>query len=141
MSDVRTEVTARERRTGLIQSVRLPPLSGKASAACLLACFALTGALVPMAVRLPLWVDFELVLAAWWLIWGTVLSWLLYRGRHVSDDHSMATPRRWFGSDKRTASAASTDLDWLGCADWLDLRGCMFNLLLLLACAALIGVA
>ena len=51
------------RRASLAKRVRLPRLSGKASAAWLFVCFGLTAALIPMVLRLPRWVEFEIVLA------------------------------------------------------------------------------
>jgi len=45
--------------------VRLPRLSGKASAAWLVICFLLTAVLIPMALNLPQWIKFEMVLGAW----------------------------------------------------------------------------
>jgi hypothetical protein len=75
--------------------LRLPRLSGKASAACLVIFFLTTGLLIPRVVRLPLWIDFEIVLAIWWLGWLIVLSVLLYRGQRVTDDHQLGQPRNW----------------------------------------------
>jgi hypothetical protein len=83
-------------RPSLARRVRLPRLSGKASAAWLVICFALTAVLIPMALRLPRWVKFEIVLAAWWAIWLVVLARLLYTGQRVMDDHQMRPPRNWF---------------------------------------------
>ena len=96
MSDLPIEDPGRKRRRKLIKAIRLPHVSGKTSAAFLIASFALTAALIPMAVRLPLWIDFEIVLAVWWVIWACVLARLLYVGRPVSDDHSLGQPRPWF---------------------------------------------
>jgi hypothetical protein len=87
-------------RPSLAKRVRLPQLSGKASAAWLVLCFGLTAILIPMTVRLPRWVDFELVLALWWAIWLSVLTYLLYTGQRVADDHQMHEPRSWFSSEK-----------------------------------------
>jgi hypothetical protein len=84
-----------------------PRLSGKASALCLVAFFALTALLIPAVLRLPRWIDFEVVLALWWAAWSVILTWLLYTGRRVSDDHQLGKPRRWF-------RAELPSLDWLG---------------------------
>src|ERR1041384_6068959 len=61
-------------------------VSGKLSALILAGCFLLTGILVPIAAHLPRWIEFELVLIAWWLVWIASLSAFLYRGRKVRDD-------------------------------------------------------
>src|SRR5262249_10174101 len=87
-------------RPSLARRLRLPRLSGKVSAAWLVCCFALTAVLIPMALRLPRWVEFEIVLAAWWAIWLAVLAGLLYTGRRVTDDHRLGEPRNWFSSGK-----------------------------------------
>lgn len=92
----------------LARRVRLPRLSGKASAAWLVVCFALTAVLIPMALRLPPWVEFEIVVAVWWAIWLAVLTRLLYVGQRVADDHQLGQPRNWFGG---TTQPARTDAD------------------------------
>jgi hypothetical protein len=116
MDDLQTEKAARKRRRKLIESIRIPHVSGKASAAGLVACFALTAVLIPMAVRLPLWVDFEIVLAAWWVVWAAALGWLFYHGQPVADDHRLGEPRWWFGSlFQRSGRRYDSDsLWWLG---------------------------
>jgi hypothetical protein len=99
------------RRQLLARTIRLPRLSGKASAAWLIVCFLLTGVLLPAVLNLPLWVDFEIVLATWWLVWLSVLTYLLYTGKRVADDHQLGQPRNWFAlskaSSKETGNGAS----------------------------------
>jgi hypothetical protein len=51
---------------------------------------------LPLARRFPPWVDFEIVLAAWWVIWAVALSTLLYRGLSISDDHRLGQASNWF---------------------------------------------
>jgi hypothetical protein len=80
--------------------LRLPRLSGKASAAWLVIFFLATGLLIPGVVRLPLWIDFEIVLGIWWLAWLIVLAVLLYRGQRVTDDHQLGEPRNWLNALK-----------------------------------------
>jgi hypothetical protein len=92
-------------RPPLGKRVRLPRLSGKASAAWLVVCFVLTAFLIPMALQLPRWVEFEIVLAVWWILWLAVLTRLLYTGQRVSDDHQMHEPRNWFASNKAKEEA------------------------------------
>jgi hypothetical protein len=76
--------------------LRLPRLSGKASALWLGICFGLTAVLIPMVFRLPRWINFEFVLAGWWSLWLFALTWLLFTGRLVTDDHQLGKPGRWF---------------------------------------------
>jgi hypothetical protein len=103
-------------RRSLRKGARLPQLSGKASAAWLVVCFVLTALLIPMTLRLPLWVDFEIVLAVWWVIWLGVLTRLLYGGHMVTDDHQMHEPRNWFASgDGKSAPASRSGGSWW---DW-----------------------
>jgi len=70
------------------KTLGLPRLSGRSSALALLLCFAATAVLIPMILGLPTWIEAELVLACWWLIWGVVLSVLLYRRVLVKDDYA-----------------------------------------------------
>jgi len=77
-----------------MQRYALSAVSGKWSAALLVLCFAVAGILLPVAAHLPRWVEFELVLGAWWVIWVIGIAALLYRGGHVSDDApGIARPR------------------------------------------------
>jgi hypothetical protein len=96
------------RRQLLARTMRLPRLSGKASAAALIFCFLLTGLLIPAALSLPVWIDFEIVLATWWFIWLIVLTYLLYTGQRVADDHQLGPPRNWFGWAKPAQQSSTT---------------------------------
>ncbi len=100
MSDSPTPSTTPERRPTLARALRLPRLSGKASAAFLVGVFLVAALLIPAVVRLPLWIDFEIVLAIWWLGWLVTLTVLLYRGQRVTDDHQIGQPRNWLGALK-----------------------------------------
>jgi hypothetical protein len=74
-----------QRKTTLVQA-RTAAVSGKWSVAFLVLCFAVSGVLLPVAAHLPRWVEFEMVLGAWWLVWACAIGWLLYRGCDVADD-------------------------------------------------------
>jgi hypothetical protein len=139
MNDVELDRPDRQRRRRLIKAIRLPHVSGKASAAWLVVCFALTAALIPMAVRLPLWVDFEIVLSVWWVIWAGVLARLLYVGRPVSDDHSPGQPRPWYRAAFEPAKAAS-DSPWWWFGMW-DSEGCAIVFILIFFVFALFFAA
>jgi len=79
------------------RGVGLPLVSGKVSAVVLGGCFLLAALMaLPLARRFPPWVDFEIVLAAWWVIWALALVALLYRGLSISDDHRIGPARNWF---------------------------------------------
>jgi hypothetical protein len=77
------------------KSWRLPRLSGKATAACLVGFFLATVLLIPKVLSLPPWIDFEIVLGIWWLTWLILLTILLHRGKRVTDDHQLKEPRNW----------------------------------------------
>jgi hypothetical protein len=148
MSDTPSVQQAPTRRKLLARSVRLPRLSGKASAGWLVVCFVLTGLLIPAVVRLPLWIDFEIVLAGWWLVWLAVLSHLLYWGQRVADDHQMQEPRNWFATakeaGKKTATADRNSRWWDIFFGWTfigDFDGLAFGCLLIVGLVMLVGVA
>jgi hypothetical protein len=84
-----------ERRRRLVQAVRLPLVSGKAMAAALVLCFAMTGLLVPIVLRKDPWIDAEFVVGSWWLIWIITLAAMLYQGHRVTDDHQLGEARSW----------------------------------------------
>lgn len=84
------------RRPKLRQRARLPLLSGKATALVVVLLFGLTAILIPVAVRLPVWIDAEIVVTAWWLIWIGVLTYLLSHGHRVSHDYEHRPPRSWW---------------------------------------------
>jgi hypothetical protein len=148
MSDSPTVQTPPTRGQLLARTARLPRLSGKASAAWLLVCFLLTGLLIPAVVRLPLWIDFEIVLAAWWLVWLVVLASLLYKGQRVADDHQMREPRNWFASAKEakktTATGGRNSGWWDVFFGWTfigDFDGLAFWCLIIIGLVLLVGVA
>jgi hypothetical protein len=138
----------RDARTNLdvpYQSVRLTRLrrlSGKAAAAWLVVCL-LTAVLIPMALRLPRWLEFEIVLGVWWVVWFGVLTTFLYQGLRVADDHALPQPRSWFSgwfapdrgkTGKRSASTGSWWGDFL--SGWFIGDELIF---LLIAAVVLVG--
>lgn len=80
---------ARARRVLLAVS---PRVSGRATALIVGASLIGTAALLPSALKLPRWVEAELVLSLWWLIMTTTLSVLLYRGFRLRDDYVYFLP-------------------------------------------------
>ena len=68
------------------KALLLPRVSSKWSALVLVLCMAATTLLVPVALKLPTWVEAEIVLACWWAIWCCALSLALYKGWLVSHD-------------------------------------------------------
>lgn len=88
---------------------KLPPIrsrriSGKGTAVLLVLSLLIAAILVPFILRQPVWIEFEIVLAFWWLIWFVILTTLLYQGWRVSNDHTGHEPRNWLTGKKFIAS-------------------------------------
>ena len=99
-------------RTRLRRVVRAlaPPLSGRATAVVMALSLALPAIAVPLSLGLPRWLELEIVLGSWWLIWAGALGVLLYRGFRLSDDYVLRAPRPpWVGKEWNAVS--------VGCAD------------------------
>jgi hypothetical protein len=111
MADSQINMETPVQQPPLPNRLRLRRLSGKASAAWLIVCFVLTAVLIPMALRLPRWIEFEIVVAVWWAIWLAILTWLLYTGQRVADDHQLKEPRNWFRSAKPQKPKPKKDPD------------------------------
>lgn len=97
MSDPNKQARRKEQRRRLTMTVKLPMLSGKASALVLVACLVLTAVLIPMALKLAPWIEYIIVLAVWWLLWAVMLTAILYQRKRVSHDYQWREPRKWFG--------------------------------------------
>lgn len=82
-----------------------PPLSGGSTALVLCACFLVTGLAIPAAAHLPKWIELELALGAWWVIWAGTLGALLYRGFRLSDDMVYRAPRMPWEAEPATSAA------------------------------------
>lgn len=139
------------------RNVRLARLSGKATAAWLVFFFLLIGLLIPAVVRLPLWLDFEIVLAAWWLVWLAVLTRLLYTGQRVAADHQLGAPRNWLGTtaatdhpkkkdrlDIRKPKNSNSNAGWWsglnGFSGGGDAEGCLVGIAVIVGLVLLVGL-
>ena len=91
-----------------------PRISGKWTALTLVACFAVSAVLIPVAAHLPHWIEFELVLLVWWTAWLVVLSWMLLHAHVVELDAE--PPHKGLGNLG----------DGDGCLPSLALDGCIF---------------
>jgi hypothetical protein len=78
----------------LRRAVYLPRRSGVQSFLVLLLCMGITALVVPMALHLPAWIDAEVVIAAWWVIWCIALTLFLHRGWLVTHDFEAPTVAR-----------------------------------------------
>lgn len=97
---------------------RLPGISGRWSAVLLLVLFIAVAVVLPLALHRSAWVEAEIVVGAWFLIWTAVLAWLGFAGRTVEEDWgTFRAPRRLFG---RGGSGGTGVLD---AAPYVDLSG------------------
>ncbi len=117
--------------------MQLPAVSGKSSAAALGACLALSAVLFPVASRLPVWVEAEVVVGIWWAIWVVALTSLLVRGRRVSDDHQLGASRSWGMPDLSSVGSVGDP----GCVSIIDVEGCLIVLTAIAAVFLLVGAA
>jgi hypothetical protein len=130
-----------------------PQLSGSATALVVIASLAGSAVLLPASVKLPRWIEAEMVLGLWWLIVGVALTVLLYRGFRLRDDFVYFAP--WDrpsagadGGDKgakdggaaKGGAAKSAGSGWglEGCG---DAEGCAGGLVVAVALAAAFGAA
>ncbi|OAI48733.1 hypothetical protein AYO44_18695 [Planctomycetaceae bacterium SCGC AG-212-F19] len=101
---------------------RLPMVSGKTSALALMLCFVMTAIIVvPLAWKMPAWIEAEIVLVTWWGVWVVALALLLHRGWHISDDHEWSAPRNWFSWGNKSSSGQSSGSTGDGCLSALDI--------------------
>lgn len=121
----------------VVQAVS-PRVSARTTGLVVLAAFVLAALLVPSALRQPRWVEVELVLLAWWVIVGTTLTTLLYRGYRMKDDYAHFVP--WRASSGGVGGGGLPDLpDLSGCGDAGE--GCAGVLVALALLALALGVA
>jgi len=120
--------------TTLARSLTLvaSPLSGLWTSTLLIACMIAVALTVPHRLHLSRWIETEWVVLAWWSIWAALLTLLLYRGWHISDDHVLALPRTIW-NDNATNSHDSKR-DWcnpgcdptIGCSDGIGCGEAIF---------------
>ena len=126
-------------------AVRLgPPVSGSATVAILGAAFLLAAVVLPLSFDLARWIEVELVLGAWWVVFGTTFAVLLYRGFRLRDD-GMFVPF-WQRRREARSSGGGPNLGWMdscgcdGCSG-VDGEGALFALALAVVLAVLFGAA
>src|SRR5262249_34375544 len=73
------------------RALYLPRVSGVRSFFTLLLCMGITALVVPMALKLPAWIEAEVVIAFWWAIWCVALTLFLYNGWLVTHDFQKPT--------------------------------------------------
>jgi hypothetical protein len=121
-------------RCNVSSPLKPPPIvSRKPLVLAIAVCLLLSGVIIPVGAHLPKWIEAEIVIAAWWLIWILTLTALLYQGHRVDDDSQIE-----FGGDKTRMVFEACNL--------ADLGGCLFgescaSIFLGLLAALLIGLA
>lgn len=131
-----------------------PRLSGKVTALVVGASLAATAVLLPATLKLPRWVEAEIVLASWWVIVAATLVVLLYRGFRLRDDFvffmpwdrpaESVTPGAKPGKPGKPGSKGSGIGDLVGCGDGcsaVDGEGCAGAVVVVIALAVALGAA
>lgn len=124
-----------------------PRLSGRATALAVGASMLASAVLLPASLKLPRWIETEIVLALWWLIVASTLVVLLYRGFRLRDDHVYFAP--WDrpsadeSGDAKSSGAERTSRGGFGSLDGLDGCGSMDGegLVVVIALALFLGAA
>ena len=116
---------------------RVVPLSGRATALVITAAFVVSGAVLPIGLRLPHWVELELVLGVWWLGIAGLSSVLLFKGWRLAEDHRFRVRRPGFGA--KNAGAQKSQRSWEPLSGCADFSGCgeALGIVLVLAAAAI----
>ncbi|HEU4536566.1 MAG TPA: hypothetical protein VFS00_20720 [Polyangiaceae bacterium] len=117
----------------------VPRVSGKVATLFALVSLGLCAVLFPTVLKLPRWVEAEVVLGAWWAALALVLGVLLYRGIKVADDFRFRLNP--FGQRDKGSSSLWSDLP--GCVDvgTVDAEGCLVVLGVAVVLAALAGAS
>jgi hypothetical protein len=107
------------------------PVSRKPLALTVLLCLGVLVLVFSVAVRLPRWIEAEIILGIWWGTWVWILSWMLYQGHQVDDDAEVG-----FGGDfsKKLGHGALESIPYgCGCGEVFLLIAAVLILGLLLA--------
>ena len=88
--------------TSIARSLNLvaSPLSGQWTSTLLIACMVAVALAVPRLLHFQRWLEAEWVVLIWWSLWVTLLTFLLYRGWRISDDHVLALPQNLWADDE-----------------------------------------
>ncbi|MCC6897747.1 MAG: hypothetical protein IT377_02170 [Polyangiaceae bacterium] len=105
---------------------RIVPLSGRSTALVMTAALVVSAVVLPLGLRLPHWIEAELVLGVWWLGIGTLLTTLLFTGRRLAADHRFELHAPSLGGNAGKPGAKSGWSDHGGCgnAGCVDAGGC-----------------
>lgn len=101
----------------------VPPISSAATVIVILACCAFTALALPALFSMPRWLEIEVVLGAWWLVWAVVLGVLAHRGRPLDRDYSLSSESP-ANPDRAPAPPREPPSRW----SWLDVLGAVSDL-------------
>ncbi len=122
-------------------ALRLSPrLSGAWTAAAVGAALAVSAVVLPMAFKLPRWVEIEVVLGTWWAVLFVTLSVLLHRGFRLRDDFVFVPFWRRPSGKGGKGSLPDLGLGFDGCSG-VDGEGCLVALAAIVICGLLFGLA
>jgi hypothetical protein len=96
--------------------------------------FGLIAGVVPTVLTLPRWIEWQIVVAGWWLVWAGIFSALLYRGWRVASDMPPMSQLKEPPSLPSMARGCSDP----GCS---DPEGCVAALVMLVAFAIAFALA
>jgi len=124
-----------------------PRVSGTATALIVLGSFGGAAVLLPASLKLPRWLEAEMVLGAWWGIVTLALTALLYRGFRLRDDYVYFVP--WSrpaagdtgGPKARSGGSGCSAGDGCGDVGGLDGEGALIALAVMVAIAVAFGAA
>lgn len=111
----------RARARALVFAVT-PRVSARWTILLLLGSFAVTAVLVPSALRLPRWVEWEIVLVGWWAIFTVALTILLHRGYRLRHDFVLAMP--WQKTKREGGGGSLAGPGPKASSGWGSLDGC-----------------
>jgi hypothetical protein len=132
-ADLQSPYRGRLRR---VARVVAPPVSGSMAALVAAMLFALVAGVVPTVLFLPVWVEWEIVVVGWWLVWGSAFTVLLYRGWRIAKD--MSELRKGDSSDSTFGWGNLADIGDSGCT---DPEGCLVTLAGLLLLVVAVALA
>jgi hypothetical protein len=116
-------------RIARVAAAAVPTVSARTSAFVVGAVLIASAVLLPASLKLPRWIEIEIVLAAWWAMLIVGLAVLLFRGTRFHEDHafrmrlgvpgisggdgerSLAHPSRWFDVVTASSLAARRNVD------------------------------
>jgi hypothetical protein len=94
-------------------TIPLPALSGRTTALVVGCLLLLSGVLVPVSLKLPRWVEIELVLGVWWGMLFGFLAALLHRGMRIREDHAFRLAPKLSQHRSKIPPPGSQSKKWL----------------------------